>query len=117
MLLVQGSSRLGYLSARSPTAMMRLLRSPASISLRPTHAVSQWQSMRPGTVAVMQMLTGMTCMHWLSRRDHNEFAAFLELAVLGQVECCTSPKLSASSLYTCEAALQDDLHHIQACML
>lgn len=33
MWLVQGSSRLGNLSARSPTEMMRLLRSPASISL------------------------------------------------------------------------------------
>ena len=36
MWLVQGSSRLGYLSARSPTAMIKLLRSPASISL---HAI------------------------------------------------------------------------------
>ena len=37
MWLVQGSSRLGYLSARSPTAMIKLLRSPASISLHATH--------------------------------------------------------------------------------
>ena len=34
MWAVQGSSRLGKRSARSPTAMIRLLRSPASISLR-----------------------------------------------------------------------------------
>ena len=33
MWAVQGSSRLGKRSARSPTAIIRLLRSPASISL------------------------------------------------------------------------------------
>ena len=41
MWLVQGSSRLGYLSARSPTAMIRLLRSPASISLHATLRVNR----------------------------------------------------------------------------
>ena len=86
MLLVQGSSRLGYLSARSPTAMMRLLLSPASISLRPTDAVSHCQHMPQCMVLVMQAFTGMNPNPLASTWKPTWIAAFLELAVLGQVD-------------------------------